>query len=862
MPSINFENSSIWKNTLSREATDTFPDERDSLRAAFLSTREKISHLVSRINATLPGLTQHEISHLDSLWETASLLVGDSFQLNPLEGYILGCSFLIHDSALCFEAYERGQAGLRETQQWKDAFAEIKESKKDLPEEKAESEADFAALRNLHASEAEKLLARSWSVGSSDKPHFLIDDATLRSHLGKLIGEISASHHWDIEKVITTLPEQVNAPTSLPREWRINARKLAFILRCADAIHIDNTRAPDFLHALLKRGGVSYDHWNAQNRLSKVDLDQSDTNQQTLLFTSSIAFSEKDVESWYVAYDAICIADKELSSCNAALEQMNLPTFKVKKIKGVESPEQMAKNIKTDGWMPRSAKVHVGNVERIIENLGGEMLYGHGNEKFGIVLREMIQNARDGVRAREEFDHDFQPRILVKMEVDGDEQYISIEDNGIGMSERVLTGPLLDFGTSFWSSSLVKAEFPGLRSSKFKAIGRFGIGFYSVFMIAETVEVASRKYVDGLNEVRQLAFSSGLTLRPVFKIGAPQGFGTSTSTKVKIKLKPGELRSDLTVICKSHRLGIADFFVPLSSFVSAICAGLDVSVYFQLNQQAASIVHTAIQSPSFNLIQWLTNISFADHQPFPEIPKKSIELHGQRLRKIEENGRILGYAAINCHMVSTPTYLSQSTVGGLSTTNNLNPNENFVGYIDHYPNSAKREISTYSASPQVVKEWAQDQMQILKTIDLKPSDRYFAASSLCHFKVDPSEIASISIYLNGSRIYKNLEDLADLALSTPIAFLFSDQLGAHIDLYNDINNIAGNAIIAPLSNGSFLSLETVNNIPKNNFSILDCLYRSIISRDYRVSLFTNLNIGINRFGQQLSAIIIKAEKKS
>ena len=55
--------------------------------------------------------------------------------------------------------------------------------------------------------------------------------------------------------------------------------------------------------------------------------------------------------------------------------------------------------------------------------------------------------------------------ITVGLLSEGDKVWLVVEDNGIGMSEQVLTGPLLDFGTSFWRSPLAMEEFPGLMAA-------------------------------------------------------------------------------------------------------------------------------------------------------------------------------------------------------------------------------------------------------------------------------------------------------------------------------------------------------------------------------------------------------------
>lgn len=851
------ERTSIWEKTLSSRPSDEYEYERDKLRTAFLSLREKVSYLTTQIASVLPELTQHEISHLDALWETADLIIGDHFELTPLEGFVLGSAFLLHDSALCFEAYDNGRDGLRNTVQWKDAYSDLMESSLIVKANEIEHQADFIALRNLHAYQAENLLKHKWNF-SNGNDIYLLDDTSLRTHLGKIIGQIASSHHWDIETVISTFNTQLNAPTGYPRQWRIDPTKLAFILRCSDAAHIDNERAPDFLFALLKRNGISLDHWKAQNRLAKLDVDQSDVNGNTLLYTSSIDFNEEDSNAWFVAYDAICLVDKEIKLCNSILEKNIGRSFRIQKVKGVESPERMSVYVKANGWEPRSAKVHVGNVERIIQNLGGEMLYGTGADMLCVVLREMIQNARDSIKARNIYDIDNEGKIIITLEKDADSMWITIEDNGIGMSERILTGSLLDFGTSFWTSSLVQSEFPGLRSSKFRPIGKFGIGFYSVFMLADQVFIASRGFRSGLNDMLQLKFAHGFTLRPVLTRQAPPNFNTLISTQVKIKLKPGILSEDLLIEIKSNRMGVSNFKVPFKDYLATICGGLDVSIFYKDNNTEEKI-HENIGSEKFNKAEWLTKISFAEFRPNSEIIKSYISDNISRLKPIIENGALLGIAAISTmDRTGEQYFLSLNTVGGLASEVNGRDGDIFIGYIDHLPKSAKRENGNYAASEETIHTWAIDQFEELTNLGLNPVERYIASSALCHFKVDPSEIALILTVYNGRGEFLSFDQLAELSRKMKIVFLNSGLGVGHIETHHQIKEMQGYALIRPITNGSFLSLEMINGVPKNNFSILDCLYKSIIKKGCSPVLEEVDCIGKNVFGQDIGAIIVSS----
>lgn len=864
MSTQRIERTSIWKDTLALKPSDEYHTERERLRSAFLSFRKNAAVLVSKIATALPGLTQHDITHLDALWETASLITGDGFELTPLEGFVLGGAFLLHDSALCFEAYKDGKDGLRNTVQWKDAFEALKDSNSTSSIADLQDQADFSALRNLHAYQAEKLLEFRWKDESTGNDFYLLENQELRNHLGKLIGQIASSHHWDIETVVSRFSSQVGAPASYQREWRIDPLKIACILRCADAAHLDNERAPDILHVLLKRSGVSLDHWKAQNRLAKVDIDQSDPNKSTLLFTSSIDFKESDFNAWFVAYDAIYLADQEIKSCNTVLEKHGRQKFKVQKVRGIDSPESLSTFVKADGWEPRSTKVHVGNVERMIRTLGGEMLYGASSDILGVVLREMIQNARDSIKARAVFDTYFEGNILINVEKEADATWITIEDNGIGMSERVLTGPLLDFGTSFWTSSLVQSELPGLRSSTFKSVGKFGIGFYSVFMIAEQVFIASRNYKSGFQDVCQLKFLNGFSLRPIFSKGAPQSFKSIFSTQLKLKLKPNTLPKDLLIEIQVNKLHATNFKVPFKDYLAALCTGLDVPVSYKDTSDQEVKIHEEILSSTFDQLKWLNKITFADFNPNSKDIKEYISKNISRLKPIIQNEKTLGFAAISTSLEES---LGVATVGGLATNVQARSGEYFIGYIDYTPKSAKRETDHFVASEETIKDWAKEQLKELLNMQLSPTEKYFASSSLCRFKTDPIDLANIlvtyyDINKNISGQYFNFDQLADFSLKHKFAFLISGMstTNDHMETNHMIVALEGFLLVRPLNNSSFLSLKRTGGIPENNLSILDCLYRSIIRRGLKPIIEEISDVGKNAFGFTINALVVSSSQ--
>ena len=120
-------------------------------------------------------------------------------------------------------------------------------------------------------------------------------------------------------------------------------------------------------------------------------------------------------------------------------------------------------------------------------------LYSHPE----IFLRELISNSSD---ALDKLRHltltedaykalPFDPRI--DLELDEENHTLTIADTGIGMNEEDLVSNLGTIARSGTKNFL--AQLSGDARKDTSLIGQFGVGFYSVFMVADKVEVVSRK---------------------------------------------------------------------------------------------------------------------------------------------------------------------------------------------------------------------------------------------------------------------------------------------------------------------------------------------------------------------------------
>ena len=165
-----------------------------------------------------------------------------------------------------------------------------------------------------------------------------------------------------------------------------------------------------------------------------------------------------------------------------------------------------------------------------------------------IFLRELVSNASDAIdklyykSLTEKVTGISKKDFFIRIDVDNDLRTITISDNGIGMTKEELESNL---GTIAKSGSLIfKSEEAGSAAegadakemkdaekaaNKIDIIGQFGVGFYSAFMISQSISVVSKAFGETQAWLWESDGADGYTIRETDKAE----IGTSITLKIK-----------------------------------------------------------------------------------------------------------------------------------------------------------------------------------------------------------------------------------------------------------------------------------------------------------------------------------------
>ncbi|CAM5773704.1 chaperone protein HtpG [Labrys miyagiensis] len=116
-----------------------------------------------------------------------------------------------------------------------------------------------------------------------------------------------------------------------------------------------------------------------------------------------------------------------------------------------------------------------------------------------VFLRELISNAADACE-KLRYESLSNPSLLgdeqkagIRITLDADNRRLGVEDNGIGMSGEELIEALGTIARSGTKAFVERLESAAQQAESSQLIGQFGVGFYSTFMVADKVEVFSRR---------------------------------------------------------------------------------------------------------------------------------------------------------------------------------------------------------------------------------------------------------------------------------------------------------------------------------------------------------------------------------
>ena len=270
----------------------------------------------------------------------------------------------------------------------------------------------------------------------------------------------------------------------------------------------------------------------------------------------------------------------------------------------------------------------------------------------------------------------------------------------------------------------MQREFPGLLSSGLNQTGKYGIGFFSVFMIADHVKVITRRADASTKETLVLEFKSGLQGRPILREAdtSEQLLDEGTRVCLKLHTDPDDLGGHL------HTLGKRPY-KDLGELCVSLCPALEVNLKVEENGESKQVIEGG---------DWKTMDarSFLRRMPVLAGPNDMTEEDVERfcqkaapnVRTLkDENGEVIGRALITvgfAHREENRFDLSGIvTIGGLTACRL----SGIVGVLSGKSVRASRDAAKPIVADNELKRWADDQSTLVSTLWANPRDQVACA---------------------------------------------------------------------------------------------------------------------------------------
>lgn len=402
-------------------------------------TKQIVSKLLQQYIKNFPTYTDHSIEHTQEVLDIAGNLLTKTEvnSLNADEIYVLSMACILHDVGMCIP-----ESKIKLIEKTEDLI-EYRRLNPDYSRENY--------IRDIHHILSLKFINDEWRMLKIPSEKY-----------AEAIGLVAQGHRKvDIDDF------DVYDPQFFVHSGRdfICLPYLACIIRIADELDITNARTPEIL---LK-------YYIPDNDISKIEWNK---HKSTILV---------NFKGSKVIIQAKCTDNNMLSALEGLFDKIKNVINNCQKIIGsLQQIEDRSFSLTINSIEPKfifedfdpKGIKYSFEVKNVINAFVGEELY----ENKDAAIRELIQNALDACNYKKALiKNEYLPEINIYI----DDETISVSDNGLGMDEFIIENYFGKLASSYYQQDSVKNDF--------QSIGQFGIGVFSYFLIADYIDVETKK---------------------------------------------------------------------------------------------------------------------------------------------------------------------------------------------------------------------------------------------------------------------------------------------------------------------------------------------------------------------------------
>lgn len=410
-----------------------------NLFGLFEETKKIVSKLLQTYIKNFPLYTDHSIEHTEQVLKIAGDLLTNE-EINNLNGdelYVLCMASILHDVGMCIP--EEKITEISKT----DELIHYRKVNPDFTTERY--------IRDIHHILSMKFIIEEWETLKIPSEQY-----------AKAIGLVAQGH-----RKVDINDFEIYDPQFFVRDGRdfVCLPYLACILRIADELDISNLRTPELLCK----------YYIPDNEISKREWNKHKSTIQVNYKNDKVLIKAKCTD-----HNILAALEEQFDKIKGVINHCQ------KIIRSIQLVDTRRFGLMISGvnpiydyidFDPKGIK-YTFEVKNVINAFIGEDLY----ENSDAALREGIQNAVDACNYKKSIKKDnYKPEIRIHL----DNDYISIDDNGQGMDEFIIENYFGKLASSFYQQDSIKDDF--------EAIGQFGIGVFSYFLISNFIDVETKR---------------------------------------------------------------------------------------------------------------------------------------------------------------------------------------------------------------------------------------------------------------------------------------------------------------------------------------------------------------------------------